>query len=226
MSEPVRITPGSFGYAEVHGADEAALALLAPLGFAPPRRAPSPVSLHTVDGPLTRLSLIGEAARRLERAGYAVEVDPQLRLSPAAEQALEILGELSERLSELGDLLADMDNVHDLADVAGQMVTGPGNPVDAARDAFTTGAQAVRRISGFPFEREGIADWFQAGAEATARMAALASGTAYPPPADPFATRAEAARACSPAASTATCAPISATAATTYPAPDLRRVRA
>ncbi|MFD0259067.1 hypothetical protein ACFVH7_12440 [Kitasatospora indigofera] len=226
MSEPVRITPGSFGYAEVHGADEPALALLAPLGFAPPRRAPRPVSLHTVDGPLTRLALIGEAARRLEKAGYTVEVDPQLRLSPAAEQALEILGELSERLGELGDLLADMDNVHDLARVAAQMVTGPGNLADAASAAFTAGAQAVRHISGFPFEREGIADWFQAGAEAAGWMAALASTTSYPPPADPFATRADAARACSPAARTATSVPISATAATTHPAPDPRRARA
>ncbi|KQV20942.1 MULTISPECIES: hypothetical protein [unclassified Kitasatospora] len=226
MTDPVRITPGTFGYAEVNGADQAALALLAPLGFTPPRRAPHPVSLHTLEGPLTRLALVGEAASRLERAGYTVEVDPKLRLSRAGEQALEILGELSERLGELADVLADMDDIHDLADVAGQMLVGRGNVVDTARAAFTAGAEATRRTGGFPFEREGIAAWFQAGADSAGQLAALAASTAAPPPTDPFAERTEAARACSPAARTATSMPVSATGAPAHTILDPRRARA
>ncbi|MEU9074569.1 hypothetical protein AB0D22_07785 [Kitasatospora sp. NPDC048538] len=213
MTEPVRISPGAFGYAEVHGADQAALALLAPLGFAPPRNAPHPVSLHTLEGPLTRLALVGEAAGRLKRTGYAVEVDPQLRISPVAEQALEILGELSTLLGELADVVAEMDDLQNLAAVAGQMVVGRNNPMDAVGAVFTAGAEAARHAHGFPYERREVASWFQAGADAAVRMSALAASTPHPPPTDPLAARAGTARAQSPAERT-TGPPVSATPTT------------
>ncbi|WP_395297305.1 hypothetical protein ACF9IK_30630 [Kitasatospora hibisci] len=214
MTEPVRISPGAFGYAEVHGADQAALALLAPLGFAPPRNAPHPVSLHSLEGPLTRLALVDEGAGRLERAGYAVEVDPQLRISPSGEQALEILGELSTLLGELADVIAEMDDFQDVAAVAGQMVVGRDNLVDAVGAVFTAGAEAARHAHGFPYERGEVASWFQTGADAAVRMSALAASTPHPPPTDPLAARASAARAQSPAARTTTGPPVSATPTT------------
>ncbi|MFF2955691.1 hypothetical protein ACFVVU_30635 [Kitasatospora sp. NPDC057965] len=222
LTETIRIAPGGSGYAEALGADPNALALLSTLGVAPPRRAGHPAAFPTDHGPLTRLALVAEAARRLERSGHTVDLGPRLRLSSTAEQALEILADLADLIGELSDLLPAM-GIHELAAVAGQMTTGTGSAMEATRAMFEAGARTARRTDAPEHEREEIARWFQAGAHAAARMAALAAATAYPASADPAAERARAARTRSPAARTAAVPPVSTAPATATNTPTRSR---
>ncbi|MCX4758783.1 hypothetical protein [Kitasatospora purpeofusca] len=224
MSEPVRIAPGSFGAAEATGADQRARAVLARLGFAPPRNAERPLTLQSTDGPLVLRALVGEAARLLERAGYRVEVDPELRLSPAGEQALEVLAEIAARLGELTALVDSMDDVRDLADVGAQMVTGPYSTRDALHALFTAGARASLRADGSLHERADLQAWHMDGAAAARAIATAAAATGYPAPAV-TGPRVHAARTRSPAARASTARPVT-PAAPSEPAPGPRRTRA
>ncbi|MFJ1707584.1 hypothetical protein [Kitasatospora sp. NPDC088346] len=224
MSEPVRIAPGSFGAAEATGADQRARNVLARLGFAPPHDAEHPLALQGTDGPLVLRALVGEGARLLERAGYRVEVDPELRLAPAGEQALEVLAEIAARLGELTALVESMDDVRDLADIGAQMVTGPYSTTDALHALFTSGAQTSLRAGGSLHERADLQAWHLDGAAHTRAIATAAAATGYPPPAatEP---RVRAARTRSPAARASTAVPVT-SATATEPAPSPRRTRA
>ncbi|GJF32647.1 hypothetical protein KNE206_53470 [Kitasatospora sp. NE20-6] len=205
----VRILPGSFGILEVTGADAPALRLLARLGFRPPRNGGHPVSLHSEEGPLAVRALMGETARRLQHAGYVVEVDPWLRISPAGEQVLELLDELRTRLDDLACIVGEIDDLRDLADVAAQLVTGTRNPAESARVLFGLAAEQARGAAGDLHERTELAAWFQARADSAQRTAAEASSIPYPA-AGRTGPRAEAARASSRAARAAGTAPVTA----------------
>ncbi|MGW3228620.1 hypothetical protein [Kitasatospora sp. NPDC001095] len=219
MTGPIRISPGSFGAASASGADSAAGVMLTKLGFAPPRNTDQPMSLHMLDGPLVFRAVVEEAARRLEGAGYEVEVDPRLRLSAIGEEALEVLADLRGKLDELADVVSRIDDLRELADVAAQMVTGAHNVADGTRELLRTAAGSARDTHGPPHEREEIAGWFDAGAEAVATLQRNASNVPYPQQSD----TSPAARA--PAARTATTAPVSTTSALPH-GPYPRRTRA
>ncbi|MFJ9446754.1 hypothetical protein ACIRRH_33580 [Kitasatospora sp. NPDC101235] len=226
MTGPIRITPGRFGAACASGADATARALLTKSGFTPARAADQPLSLGMTDGPLVFRALVGEAAHRLERAGYDVEVDPQLRLSATGEEALEVLADLRRTLDELTELLPRMDDLRELADVAAQMITGPLNVADGTRKLLRTAAGCARDARGLPHEREEIADWLDASAEALTTLQRTASQVAYPHSDTLPAARASAARTRSPAVRTTAASLTGATASVRSHAPDLRRTRA
>ncbi|MER7701634.1 hypothetical protein ABTX81_01865 [Kitasatospora sp. NPDC097605] len=181
MTGPIRIRPGRFGSASVSGADSTAEAMLSRLGFAPPRDADGPLALSMSDGPLVFRAVLAEATRRLEGAGYEVEVDPQLRLSATGEEALEVLADLRDKLDELADVLGRIGDLSELADVAAQMVAGAHNVADGTRELLRSAAGYARDASGPPREREEIARWLDAGAESVAVFQHNASNVPRPP---------------------------------------------
>ncbi|MFC9331980.1 hypothetical protein [Kitasatospora sp. NPDC057015] len=173
--EEVRIRPGRFGPVEASGADEQALRLIAPLGFRPPRRAAGPVHLQTLDGPLARQALATQAADRLAEAGYEVDLAPELRISEAGEHLLELLADLSQQIGHVSDALDELGDVHDLADAAAQMVTGPYNPLDALQDLLQRAGDSVRRTAGRDAGHDDLAVWF---CESAQQMGGIVSAAA------------------------------------------------
>ncbi|MFB7672701.1 hypothetical protein ACFC26_14950 [Kitasatospora purpeofusca] len=135
--------------------------------------------LQTLDGPLARQALAGEAAEQLVRAGYEVELDPELRISDAGEQALELLGGISEQIGQLRHLLEEMDDFHDLLDTAAQMVTGPYNPIHALEDLFQRAGERARPIPGAV--ADALATWCDTSAQHMAAIASAADAVACTP---------------------------------------------
>ncbi|MGW3185705.1 hypothetical protein ACWDD9_41195 [Kitasatospora sp. NPDC001119] len=225
MTSPIRIAPGQFGAACASGADAAARAILTRTGFTPLRTADQPLSLSMAEGPLVFRALVGEAARRLERAGYEVEVDPRLRLSATGEEALEVLADLRGKLDELAELLGRMSDLRELADTAAQMVTGQRNVADGARELLRTAAGSARGADGLPHEREEVAGRLNASAETLATIQRTASQVAYPQSGTPTSARAAAARNRPSTVRAASTVLTGATAPVRSYAPDLRRPR-
>ncbi|MFF2657382.1 hypothetical protein ACFVUH_08450 [Kitasatospora sp. NPDC058032] len=219
----VRIRPGRVGPVEVSGADEHALRLIAPLGFRPPPRGSGPVHLQTTDGPLARRALATQAADRLARAGYAVDLAPELRISEAGERTLELLADLSRHIDEVVDALGELDDVNDLADAAAQMVTGPYNPLAALQTLFRRAGDSVRRADGRGAGRDELAAWFYEGAQRMAGIVSAAGSVAHTPRPGAGGERRAAATARSAAARTGAGAPILTAPAVPTPAPPTTR---
>ncbi|MFJ7278301.1 hypothetical protein [Kitasatospora sp. NPDC098663] len=225
MSDPIRIVPGSFGLATVNNADQAASAVLTRFGFTPPRRADKPLSLHPSGEPLADLAQVGAAARGLRRAGYEVDVAPELQLSDAGEQALEVLADLHGKLGELAGLVGRISDLHELVGVAAQMVHGAYNPADAARELFLAAARSARSADSPWREGAELTSWFEDGAEAVTSLQARAASVAYLQPSAEHAARVGAARARSAAHHTGPTSLTSSTPPSTSLGADPRRVR-
>ncbi|MFJ4676871.1 hypothetical protein [Kitasatospora sp. NPDC088783] len=202
----ISVVPGTFGPVEVHGADERALRLIKNLGFRALRRPTSPAYLPAGEGPLIRRALATRAAEHLAAAGYRVDLDPELRISDLDERTMEVLDAMSRSADHLLSLLEEMDNVHDLADAAAQMVSGPNGPIHAMADAFRRAGDHVRRTTADDYDGD-LADFFHAASRRMTDLAASANNVGYlPRPAD-RADRRQSATVRSTASFTVTAAP-------------------
>ncbi|MFD7730474.1 hypothetical protein ACFV6F_08825 [Kitasatospora phosalacinea] len=172
--------PGSFGPVEVRGADERALRLIENLGFRPPRRAAAPVHLQVEEGPLIQRALATRAAEHLAAAGYRVDLDAELRISELDERTMEVLDSMTRSIDQLLGLLEEMDSVHDLADAAAQLVSGPHGPIYAMADVLRRAGDHVRRTAGEGPDG-GLADFFHTGSRRMTDFAALAYAVSYLP---------------------------------------------
>ncbi|GAA2092087.1 hypothetical protein GCM10009759_17410 [Kitasatospora saccharophila] len=176
----ISIVPGSFGPVEVRGADERALRLIENLGFRTPRRAAAPVHLPAKEGPLIQRALATRAAEHLAAAGYRVDLDAELRISDLDERTMEVLDSMTRSIDQLLGLLEEMDSVHDLADAAAQLVSGPHGPIYAMADVLRRAGDHVRRTAGEGPDG-GLADFFHTGSRRMTDLAALADAVSYLP---------------------------------------------
>ncbi|MGW2548275.1 condensation domain-containing protein, partial [Kitasatospora sp. NPDC001574] len=128
---------------------------------------------------LRMLVLRGSAGRPC--ADTPFDLAPELRISEAGERTLELLADLSRHIDEVGAALSELDDVHDLADAAAQMVTGPYNPLDALQALFQRAGDTVRRASGSGVGHGELAVWFYECAQQMADIVRAAGSVAHTP---------------------------------------------
>ncbi|WP_030458916.1 hypothetical protein [Kitasatospora sp. NRRL B-11411] len=141
--EPVAIRHGLYGSIEAAGPADA-LALLAPLQFRAPTAEGDPARRSVPEGPLDRQAAAAEAATRLRDGQWSVDLDPALQGSARSTAVLTALTDVSIALAEVENLVGEMEDAGELADLLGQLTIGPGNAMNGLEQILRACADRVR----------------------------------------------------------------------------------
>ncbi|MGV9266636.1 hypothetical protein ACWDRR_18490 [Kitasatospora sp. NPDC003701] len=121
-----------------------ALALIAPLRFRAPVTEGGPARRSVPEGPLDRQAVAAEAAVWLRDGEWSVDLDPALQGTARSTEALTLLTDVSTAFAELTDLIGEMEDAGELADLLGQLTTGPGSAMNGLEQTLRACAEQVR----------------------------------------------------------------------------------